>query len=232
MIKKIVNKLIQIAGRKDYQIDNSISKFSLVVILFNRFIELIRGLKYKLFFKKSNGLIFVGRRTKVSNCNKIYSGKTLILGNNLIINALSKDGIRFGDNVTIKDNSIIECTGVIRNLGEGLVIGNNTGISQNCFIQVRGKVCIGSYVILGPGVSIFSESHIHNKIDEYIVLQGENRKGVIIKDGVWIGAGSIVLDGVTIGENSIIAAGSIVNKDVAPYTIVGGVPAKLIKNRK
>ena len=63
-------------------------------------------------------------------------------------------------------------------------------------------------------------------------MQGEIRKGVTIEDGVWLGTRVIILDGVTVGKNSIVAAGSIVNKDVPPYTIVGGIPAKIIKNRK
>lgn len=232
MIKRIINKLIQQIGRNGYEIDNAISNNSLIMILLNKFIEIIRGVKYTILFKSSKGLMFVGKRVKVMYCGMIRSGKTLTLGNGVYINALSKKGITIGDNVTIKDHTIIECTGVIRSLGEELTIGNNTGISQNCFIQVRGRVQIGSYVILGPGVSIFSESHKHDKIDKYIVLQGESRKGVVINDGVWIGAGSIVLDGVTIGENSIIAAGSVVNKDVEPYTIVAGVPARFVKNRR
>jgi acetyltransferase-like isoleucine patch superfamily enzyme len=113
----------------------------------------------------------------------------------------------------------------------GLTIGNNVGISQNCFIQVRGKVEIGSDVIIGPRVSVFSENHNSQKLDVPIVLQGETRKGVKIGNGVWVGSGVTILDGVTIGDHSIIAAGSIVNKDVPEFGIVGGVPAKLIKMR-
>lgn len=63
-------------------------------------------------------------------------------------------------------------------------------------------------------------------------MQGEDRKGVYIESGVWIGTRAVILDGVRIGKNSIVAAGSIVNKDVPPYSIVGGIPAKVIKYRK
>ena len=106
------------------------------------------------------------------------------------------------------------------------------GIAQNCFIQVRGKVIIGNKVIFGSGVSIFSESHNFDDPDLPVSVQGETRKGVIVEDGVWVCTRAIILDDVTIGKNSIVAAGSIVNKDVPPYTIVGGVPAKIIKCRK
>ncbi|MDC0552109.1 acyltransferase, partial [Flavobacteriaceae bacterium] len=127
---------------------------------------------------------------------------------------------------------IIECTGVLRNLGDGLIMGNNVGIAHNCFIQVRGNIQIGNNVIFGPNVSIFSENHNFSDLDIPINLQGESRKGVKINDGVWIGSRATILDGVSIGENSIIAAGSVVVKDVPPFSIVGGVPAKVLKQRK
>ena len=117
-------------------------------------------------------------------------------------------------------------------MGEGLIIGNNVGIAQNCFIQIRGKVMIGNDVIFGPGAYLFSRNHKFDNPDLPISVQGETRKGVMIDDGVWIGARAVILDGVHVGRNSIIAAGSIVNRDVPPYAIVAGVPAKIIKNRK
>ncbi|GAB1416547.1 hypothetical protein MASR2M117_19530 [Paludibacter sp.] len=230
-MKNIVNKLIRATGRKNYQVDSSLSNLTLINILLNKFVEVIRGLRYKILFNASKGLIFVGKKTTIKYCKLISVGRSLSLGRYVQIDALSKNGVVIGNNVTIKDNTIIECTGVIRNLGEGLTIGSHTGISQNCFIQVRGKVSIGSYVIMGPGVSIFSENHNSTDLNQYIVHQGETRQGVTIEDGVWIGARSIILDGVCVGKNSIIAAGSVVNKNVEPYTIVGGVPAKLIKER-
>ncbi len=185
----------------------------------------------KIFLKNSKGILFVGRNCKIRFKHKIELGKTVQIGDNVEINALSLHGIKIGNNVSIHSNTIIECTGVINDLGEGLEIGNNVGISQNCFIQIRGKVSIGNNVIFGPGVSIFSENHIFEDLDIPINLQGVNRKGVEIQDGVWIGTRAIILDGVVVGKNSIIAAGSVVNKDVEPNSIVGGVPAKLIKMR-
>lgn len=137
-----------------------------------------------------------------------------------------------GNNVSIHKYTIIDCTGVLRNLGEELIIGDNVGIAQNCFIQVRGKVVIGNNVIFGPNVSIFSENHVFENPELPVSVQGETRKGVTVEDGVWVGTRATILDGVTVGRNSIIAAGSIVTRDVPPYSIVGGIPAKVIKYRK
>lgn len=227
----IINKLIKLAGKENYTIDKSLTKYEIFIILLSKGYCLLRGFYLKFSLKKSKGLVFVGRGCKIKFRNKISLGRTITIGDNVEINALSKNGIIIGNNVSILRNTIIECTGVIRELGEGLIIGDNVGIAQNCFIQVRGKVVIGNDVIFGPNVSIFSENHNFDNPDLPISVQGETRKGVTIEDGVWLGTQVVILDGVKIGKNSIVAAGSIVNKDVAPYTIVGGVPAKLIKDR-
>lgn len=228
----IINKLIQSLGRENYLIDKSLTKIDIIIIVISKGICLLRGCFLKLSLKESKGLLFIGRRCKITFRNKISLGKTVTIGDNVEVNALSKFGVSIGDNVSILKGTIIECTGVIRELGEGLIIGNNVGIAQNCFIQVRGKVIIGNNVIFGPNVSIFAENHNFNNPDLPVSVQGETRKGVIIEDGVWLGTRVVILDGVTVGKNSIIAAGSIVTKDVAPYTIVGGIPAKVIRNRK
>lgn len=134
--------------------------------------------------------------------------------------------------MSIHRNTIIDCTGGIRAIGIGLEVSNNVGFSPNCYVQVRGSVKIGNNVIFGSGVKIFSETHNHNDIERFINEQGETRKGIIIEDGVWFRSDSPILDGVTIGKNSIVAAKSLVNKDVPPYSIVAGIPAKIIKLRK
>lgn len=231
-LHSIINRLISRLGRSNYKIDASLDFSDIFWLAFPKFFQLLRGFFVSSFFKKSNGIVFIGRGSKIMFKSKIQTGSTLLIGCNVRINALSKDGVKFGNNVSVLDNTIIECTGVIRNLGEGIIIGNNVGIAQNCFIQVRGTVKIGNNVIIGPGVSIFSENHIFSRKDTYINEQGETRKGVIIEDGVWVASRAIILDGVTIGHNSIVAAGSIVNKDVPPFAIVGGVPARILKYRE
>jgi acetyltransferase-like isoleucine patch superfamily enzyme len=232
MPEKVLSRLLKKLGKGDYVIDSHISKSDIIAILLGKMMEVLRGYRIKYFLGASGGLIFLGRRCKIRYKSHIRMGRTITIGDNVEINALSEEGITIGDNVSILRNTLIECTGVIRNIGVGLVIGNNVGIAQNCFIQVRGKVIIGNNVIIGPGVSVFSENHNFENPDLPVSVQGETRKGVVINDGVWIGTRAVILDGVTVGMNSIIAAGSIVNRDVPPYSIVGGVPAKVIKSRK
>ena len=104
------------------------------------------------------------------------------------------------------------------------------GISENCFIQVRGTVVIEQDVIIGPSVKIFSENHDFEDPSKNIRQQGTRRLGVTICSGSWIGAGAIILDGVTIGSNSVVAAGSVVTKNVETCTVVGGNPARFLKS--
>lgn len=228
---QLVNKIIGRLGRQNYAVDLSLSRKDMFIIAFEKFIQMLRGFRIKLFVKKSGGLLFVGRHCRIRHAHKITLGRTVMIGDQVEINALCKDGVTIGNNVSIHRNTIIDCTGVIRELGEGLEIGNNVGIAQNCFIQVRGKVKIGSNIMFAPNVSIFSENHNTASVEKLMIEQGTIRKGVIIEDDVWIGTRAVILDGVTIGRGSIVAAGSIVNRDVPPFSVVGGVPAKVIKSR-
>jgi acetyltransferase-like isoleucine patch superfamily enzyme len=193
---------------------------------------LLRGTVCAIRFKHSSFPVFAGRNVRIRFPERITSGACFNLEDNVVINALCKTGIKFGKNVSLRSGTIIDCTGVIRELGEGLVVGDYVGISEGCFIQVRGSVVIGSYVMMGPNVSVFSENHGTSNPDIRLIDEKNIRKGVTIEDNVWIGSSAIILDGVTVGQGSIIAAGCVVTRDVPPFTIVAGVPGNVIKERK
>ena len=154
MIKFFLNKI----GKSDYIIDKNIKSNDLFNIIFNRIIMLIRGIVYTFKIPNSNTIKFMGSSIKIEFGNKVKFGKNLFLGDNVKIMALSEKGINGGSNVTIRRGTTIDCTGIYSKIGEGLVIGNNVGISDNCFIQVRGSVIIGNDVIIGPNTSIFSRN--------------------------------------------------------------------------
>jgi acetyltransferase-like isoleucine patch superfamily enzyme len=216
---------------KNYAFTTNLSLYEIVLVSYPRIIQLLRGFFYKIWLKKSKGLLFIGFKVSINHKNMIQFGQNVIIGDYVNINALSLNGIVFGDNVTISRNSIIVCSGVIRNKGVGIVIGNNTGINVRAYLGGQGGITIGNDVIIGPDVKIFSENHIFANTDVIIKDQGETRKGVIIGNNCWLGAGSVVLDGVNLGDGCVVAAGSIVTKSFPENSILAGIPAKIIKTR-
>lgn len=228
---KLVSKIISKIKHREYTIDESITSSDLIGIVFTRIFMLVRGFFCRIGFKKSGRMTFIGRKVHIKSKKHIESGTGLTIEDGCSINALCKSGVKIGNNFSLGRNSIIECTGVIRELGEKLEIGDDVGIAANAFISVRGNVKIGSSTIFGPGVKIFSENHIFEDKSTPIYLQGASRKGVEIGEDCWIGANAVILDGVKIGKGVVVAAGAVVNKDVDDYSIVGGVPAKVIGTR-
>lgn len=215
---------------KNYKLNSSYNSIELFLILFYRGLQVIRGVRLK-FFLKSKGIIFCGRSVIIEHGYKIVANSSLILEDNVQINALSIDGISFGRNVSVGKGTIIICTGVINNKGCGLKVGDYTGIGAQSFLSCQGGINIGSDVIIGPGLKMFSENHNYLSDELPIRLQGENRKGIIIGNNCWFGSNVTVLDGVKVGDGCVIAAGSLLTKSIPPNSIVAGIPAKVIKSR-
>ena len=115
-------------------------------------------------------------------------------------------------------------------VGEQVYFPADLVISQN-LVDDKAKLEIGNRVSIGPRVTILPMEHANaSRVRKAVNVRTGG--GVKIKDDVWIGAGVIILSGVTIGECSVIGAGAVVTKDVEPYTIVAGVPARKIKDIK
>lgn len=107
-----------------------------------------------------------------------------------------------------------------------LIIKNSTVINKRCVIDARGGCIIGNSVDIAQDVQIWTAEHnVHSPFHEMITAPVE------IKDYVWIASRATILPGVTIGEGAVVATGSVVTKDVPPYTIVGGIPARVIGER-
>lgn len=123
--------------------------------------------------------------------------------------------------------SVIESYCCINNAVGDVVIGNHTRIGiHNTII---GPVCIGNHVNLAQGITVTALNHNFEDVTKRIDEQGISTKPVIIGDDVWIGANAVVLPGVTIGRHCVVAAGAVVTKDVPDHSVVGGVPAKILK---
>ncbi len=121
-------------------------------------------------------------------------------------------------------------SGVYFGRGDRISIGDRSGLGKNLVLGQDAAISIGDDVMIGPDVIIYTANHRFDG-DRPIREQGSDIAPVVVGDDVWIGARAIILAGVTIGSGSVIAAGAVVSRDVAPRTIVGGVPAREIGRR-
>ncbi len=112
-------------------------------------------------------------------------------------------------------------------------IGDRVALNANVFINAcsGGRIVLGNDVLVAPNVVMRASDHVTSSLDQPINAQGHVGDEIITGNDVWIGANATVVGGVRIGQGAIVAAGSVVTRDVEPYTIVGGVPARFIKNR-
>lgn len=121
---------------------------------------------------------------------------------------------------------------------KNIYVGDDVSFGEHTLVlTTRAKVHIGNHIMFGPGVSVISGNHRIDIPGKYMsevtdaMKRLEDDQDIVIEDDVWIGCNAIILKGVTIGTGAVIAAGAVVTKDVAPYSIVGGNPAKLIRKR-
>lgn len=144
-------------------------------------------------------------------------------------NSLRTNG---GGNIFIGKNTFIYKEAILMTYGGKIIIGDNVGINPYTIIYGMGKgVRIGNNVMIAAQSIIIPANHNAQSTSIPMNSQGISSKGIVIEDDVWIGAGVKILDGVNIGKGSIIGAGAIVTKNIPPYSIAVGIPAKIIKKR-
>lgn len=228
---RFIEYLIKKIKGNDFELDKEISLGYLLENILLMSINLIRG-NIKTFRAQKSGIsVFVGKKTKIRMKKKVKLGKGVNIGNNIVIDALSKKGVSIGNNVRIGDYTRILCTGSLRKIGIGFQIGDNCGIGENCFFGSAGGISIGNDVIMGQNIRFHSENHNYENINIPIRMQGVTNKGIKIGNDCWIGAGAVFLDGVVVGNGCVIGANTVVNKSLPDNVIAVGNPVRIIKNR-
>jgi acetyltransferase-like isoleucine patch superfamily enzyme len=192
----------------------------------------LRGVIRRFFLGATKGKLLIGKNVAIRYPKNLYVGRDTIIEDGVEINCLSTQGIRLGDRVTIGKYAIIRPSNIYGgSIGEGLLIGNHSNIGPYNYIGCSGKITIGNNVMLGPRVSLYAENHVFDNSTKAIKEQGVQKLEVVIEDDCWIASNAVILAGVTIGKGSVVAAGAVVTESVAPFSVVGGVPAKFIKSR-
>ncbi len=222
MLKKIIQGKLKKIG-KNYQIDNSIPNKYFIYQIFSRLKMVIRGL---IFLQKK---VFLGPNTKVLNKKNFSFGKNTTIENNVVLDGYSKNKIVLGDNVKIGSYSKLLSTSHMSKYGIGMVIGNNCAFGDFTHFGAPGGIAIGNDVIAGSYVSFHSENHVFSDTSKLIREQGVTSKGISIGNNVWIGAKVSFLDGSKVGNNCVVAAGAVVNGEFPNNVVIGGVPAKILK---
>ena len=230
MIKKVLQSVIRKSKNPEFSFDKAITNSILLSFVWRMSWSLLRGLKL-VFFGKLPILLFLGRGVHLINVRNIQFGKNVYIGEYSFIDSLGKEPIMIGNSVRIGAFSRIITSVTFGNMGKGITIGDNVSIGEFSCIGGAGGLIIGEGTIIGSYLSTHPENHVFTDLETPIRLQGVTRKGIKVGKNCWLGAKVTILDGVSIGDNCIVAAGAVVTKTFLDNMVIGGVPAKVIKER-
>jgi acetyltransferase-like isoleucine patch superfamily enzyme len=161
---------------------------------------------------------------RVRGCRNIFLGSNVLVKEGAEIDA-TRGTVRLGDNAIV-------CSGAkILTYGGNIVLGKDCTINPYVILYGHGNVRVGDSVRIAAGTIIIPANHRFDRTDIPIWRQGVRRLGIEIGSDVWIGCNVSILDGVTIGDGVVVGAGAVVTSDIEPRTVVGGVPARILKRR-
>jgi len=187
----------------------------------------VRGLFYRLILHME-GLAAIENRVRLRFADQIKLGQGVYLDEGVYLHACPQ-GIEIGPRTIVMHGAVLHVYNFRDMPQSGIKIGSDSLIGEYSVIRGQGGVQIGNRVYTSPFTQIIAVNHVFDDPNHPFVEQGITAEGIIIEDDVWLGAGVIITDGVKVGKGAVVAAGAVVTKDVPPHTVVGGVPAKLIK---
>lgn len=225
MFRSMLETVAKSFKGNDYRLSKDLPVSYLIGLAARRAVALIRGLL------RLRDFVFVGPSVILRSKSKLKIGRGTTIQDGAFIDALTREGVHIGSRVNIGPYTRIQGSGVISNLGRGLVIGDDSGIGAFSFIGCGGGVCIGSNVIMGQYISFHPESHTFTSLEHAIRIQGTTRSGISIGNDCWVGAKVTFLDGACVGSGVVVAAGSVVRGVIPDNVVIAGVPARVIKRR-
>ena len=189
----------------------------------------LRNFGYRAIFEKIGSSVYLQEGVEFLNAFSINigDGVHIFRGARLDARGDENNKIILGNQVAIERN--VEIGALVNTC---VRIGEKTFVGPGVCIAGPGNITIGQSCLIAAHVGIFANNHNFADPTRYIIEQGVTGKGITIGDDCWLGHAVTVVDGVTIGQGSVIGAGAVVTKDIPPYSVAVGTPARVIKSRK
>jgi acetyltransferase-like isoleucine patch superfamily enzyme len=187
----------------------------------------IRGVLYRLIIRM-DGWAAIEDHVRIRFADHIQLGHGAYLDHGVYLHACPS-GIKIGANTLVMHGAVLHVYNFRDIPVSGITIGRDSLIGEYTVIRGQGGVTIGDRVYTSPHAQIIAVNHVYHDPDRPFTEQGITAQGIVIEDDVWIGSGAVITDGVRIGKGAVVAAGAVVTQDVQPHTVVGGVPARFIK---
>lgn len=187
----------------------------------------LRALAYRLIMRL-DGLVAIERGVRICFADHIHLGRGVYLDEGVYLHACPA-GIVIGENTLVMHHAELHVYNFRRLPHAFIRIGRDSLIGEMNVLRGQGGITIGDRVYTAPLVQILAVNHVYHDSTRPMCEQGITAAGIVIEDDVWIGAGAIITDGVHIGRGAVVAAGAVVTADVPPHTVVGGVPARVLK---
>jgi Hexapeptide repeat of succinyl-transferase len=188
--------------------------------------DLMRKITFRLR-AMTNGLIFATLR------RWYWSAQGMVIGRHTAVPRMMvtwPHQVQIGSNCVLEPDIFFKFDGICKP-GPNIFIGDHTFLGRGCEFNISGQIHIGGHCLIASGVKFIDHDH-GLALDALMRVQPPTQSPIALGDNVWIGANAIILQGTSIGAGAIVAAGAVVRSNVAPYDIVGGVPARVLKNRR
>ncbi|WNJ19310.1 DapH/DapD/GlmU-related protein [Pontibacter sp. G13] len=224
--------LTRFARRKnpDFRLDPAISSGMIWAFSMHKLGWWLRS--WMLLFRgKVPKMWFLGPRVRIQYPGNMQIGRYVNIHEGAYLSALGKYPLVIGDHVNIGAYSRLVISQTFHDLGAYIRIGDRVGLGDFAHLGGAGGLEIGADCIIGAYLSCHPENHVFSDPEVPIRLQGHTRKGIKIGRNCWIGAKVTILDGVEIGDNCVLAAGAVITKSMPANSVIGGVPAKVLKTR-
>lgn len=187
----------------------------------------LRSMIYRLILHM-DGLAAIENGVRLRFADQIHLGKNVYLDAGVYLHACPA-GIVIGDDTLIMFGSVLHVYN-FRDLPHAFIrIGRHSLIGEYNILRGQGGITIGDRVYTAPNVQMLAVNHVYDDPTRPMVDQGITAQGIRVEDDVWIGAGAILTDGIIVGQGAVVAAGAVVTRDVPPHTVVGGVPAHILR---